>query len=332
MIAGPGWVAGEHIKAYLADDRTEIRAVVGTMPEDRARAAGYMEKRGFKCDYIEDYGAALRREDIDVVAICTISSMHFAQALAALQAGKHVFVEKPLCLGLDELKALRSASQGKRVRTHVGHICRYYPAARGIFDFVRDGGIGEVFYAESDYWHEIVGPWKVAAATAGSALLMGGVHSVDMMRWLIGEDRPAREVVAYAQGSRRRKDFDYDPTICMMVRFDDAVGKVATSLECDMPYVFHLHACGTAGAVRENGLFSDRFPGQKRFMALPADYPDDWDVARHPFSTEVNYFVNCIVNGEESELSFGRAYATYELIFAAELSAKAGRPVKLPLA
>jgi predicted dehydrogenase len=258
--------------------------------------------------------------------------MHFSQALAALQAGKHTFVEKPLCLSLEELKKLRASAERKHVTTHVGHVCRYYPAPRGLFNFIREGGIGEVFYVESDYWHDIKGLWKVKKETAGSALLMGGVHSVDMMRWLIGEDHDVREVFAYSHKAQWRSDFEYDPTLCMIVKFDNgAIGKMATSLECNMPYVFHLQACGTQGAVRNNGLFSERFPGQKRFMAIPADYPDDWDVAQHPFPTEINYFVDCILARRESELSFPRAFKTYELIFAAELSAQEGRPVKLPL-
>ncbi len=332
MVVGPGWVAGEHIKSFCANKNTEIRCIVGMVPEDKPRTDGYMQKYNFTCEYTENYEMALDRKDIDIVSICTINSMHAPQALAAIEAGKHTFVEKPLCLKFDELKKLRAATRRKGVTTQVGHVARFYAAPRGLFNVIRSGGIGDVFYVESDYWHDIKGPWKVKAATAGSALLMGAVHSVDMIRWLLGEEHAVREVFAYSLKAQWRKDFEYDPTICFIARFDNgAIGKVATSLECNMPYVFHLQACGTKGTIRNNGIFSEMFPGQKAFMSIPADYPDDWNVAQHPFPTEINYFVDCILKREESHLSIPRAYATYELIFAAQRSARQGKPVKLPL-
>lgn len=332
MVVGPGWVAGEHIKSYVHNPHTEIRVIAGMLPEDRVRAETYMQKFGFRCDYTDNYEKTLERQDVAIVAVCTINHLHYSQALAAVEAGKHTFVEKPLCFTLAELQRLREAAARHGVRTHVGHVARYYPAVRGLYNFVRDGGIGEVFYGECDYWHEIVGAWKVTTATGGSALLMGGCHAVDMVRWMMGEEREVKEVFAYSQPARRRRDFEYHPTISLLMRYEDgAIGRVATSLECNMPYVFHLQFNGTKGTIRNNGLFSERFPGQRRFMPIPADYPDDWDVAQHPFPTEVGYFVDCVRNNQESELSFAQAYKTYEVIFAAELSAREGRPVSLPM-
>jgi predicted dehydrogenase len=333
MVVGPGWVAGEHIKSFVANKNTEVRCIVGILPEDRDRARAYMHKYGFQCDYTEDYAGALARRDIDIVSICTINSAHAPQALQAVRAAKHVLVEKPLCLTFDHLKQLRTETQRMGVGTHVGHVCRYYPAPRALYNFIREGAIGEVFYVESDYWHDIKGIWKVKKETAGSALLMGAIHSVDMVRWLMGEEHDVAEVFAYSNRPVWRKDFEYDPTIAMLIKFDSgAIGRVGTSLECNMPYVFHMQANGTKGTVRNNGLFSEKFPAQRGFMSIPADYPDDWNVAQHPFPTEINYFVDCIVNRTDSELSFPRAYKTYELVFAAEMSAREGRPVKLPLA
>jgi hypothetical protein len=66
-------------------------------------------------------------------------------------------------------------------------------------------------------------------------------------------------------------------------------------------------------------------------MELPSVYPDDWDVSHHPFPQEVDYFVSCITGDVESDLSIPRAAKTYEVIFAAELSAREGKPVQLPL-
>jgi len=333
MVVGPGWVAGEHIKSYVQNPNTEVRVIAGMIPEDKGRADKYMAQYGFKCEYTDNFEKALDRKDIDIVAVCTINSMHAPQGLAAIEAGKHTFVEKPLCLTFEQLKKLKKATERKKVKTQVGHVCRWYPALVGLKQFVDSGGIGEVFYAESDYWHEIKGAWKVKKDTGGSALLMGGCHSVDMLRWMVGEQHEVKEVCAFSNKPAWRKYYEYDPTIAFVCKFDNGVvGKVATSLECNMPYVFHLQVNGTKGAIRNNGMFStERFPFARDFMKIPADYPDDWNVSHHPFPEEVAYFVDCVVQNRESHLSFPRAYKTYELIFAAELSAAEGRIVKLPL-
>jgi predicted dehydrogenase len=332
LIVGPGWVAGQHIMSYVRNPSTVIRSVVGMLPEDRSRAESYMAEYEFECQYTEDYEAALSRSDIDIVAVCTINHLHYSQSLAAIEAGKHTFVEKPLCFSLEELHSLVASTEKQGVQTHVGHVIRYYPAIVGLRNFLTSGGIGEISYCECDYWHEIIGDWKARIETGGSALLMGGCHSVDMVRWLVGEEVEVEEVFAYTSRPRRRKDFEYDPNVFFMMKFSNGVvGKVGTSLECNMPYVFHLQVNGTKGTIRNNGLFSDQFPQLQSFVSLPSQYPDDWNVSHHPFPDEVNDFVRCILEKKEPELSIPRAAKTYEVIFAAEQSAREGRPIQLPL-
>jgi predicted dehydrogenase len=302
------------------------------VPEDKSRARSYMDQYGFACDYTEDYLEALKRDDIDIVAVCTINHLHYRQSLAAIEAGKHTFVEKPLCFCLEELRNLVRAAEGKDVQTHVGHVIRYYPAIVGLKNFLSGGGIGDVSYCECDYWHEIVGDWKTTFETGGSALLMGGCHSADMLRWLVGEEIEVVEVFAYSSEPSRRKDFEYHPNVYVLVKFENGViGKVGTSLECNMPYVFHLQVNGTRGTIRNNGIFSEDFPELKDFVSLTSQYPDDWNVSHHPFPEEVNDFVGCILEEREPGLSIPRAAKTYELIFAAEQSAREGRAVQLPL-
>ena len=126
---------------------------------------------------------------------------------------------------------------------------------------------------------------------------------------------------------------EYDPTIALICKFDNgAIGRVSTSLECNMPYVFHLQVNGSKGCIRNNGIYSTSvFPGATGFMSIPATYPDDWNVSHHPFPEEVAYFIDCVAGDVESHVSIRRASKTYELTFAAELAAAEGRVVKLPV-
>ncbi|HON00975.1 MAG TPA: Gfo/Idh/MocA family oxidoreductase [Acidobacteriota bacterium] len=332
MVVGPGWVAGQHLAAFAARKDTEVRVIAGNGPEDRTRARGYCEKLGLSCDYVEDYGSALRREDVDVVCLCTPNYLHYEQAAEALAARKHVLLEKPMALKLEQAKDLVALAEAAGVRTHVGHVVRYYDAVRGLWQAVRGGEIGEVYYCEAGYWHEIAPGWKTSRAKAGDALLMAGCHAVDMVCWMMGEERRVRQVFAWSVPARRRTDFEYEPTMGLLLRFDNgSLGQVGVSLESRMPYSFHLQVNGTRGAVQRNGLYSDRFPGLRAFVPLPADYPDDAEVSRHPFPAEIEEFITAVREERESSLSFARAYPVYEVAFAAERSVRLGRPVDLPL-
>ena len=114
MVIGPGWVAGEHVKGYCQDPRTEIRAIVGCVPEDKARAEAYMAEFGFRADYYEDLDQALARDDIQIVSVCTFNCMHYEQTLACIQAGKNVLCEKPLCFTVAEAEELKALADAKK--------------------------------------------------------------------------------------------------------------------------------------------------------------------------------------------------------------------------
>ena len=159
LVVGPGWVAGQHLQAYLSNGQVEVKAIAGVLPEDKERANTYMDKMGFKCAYFSDYETALSQPDIQIVSVCTINHLHYEQSLAALQAGKHVLAEKPLCFTAEEAQELAGEATTRNLYTHVGHVVRFYPAIQGLYSLVRSGDLGEVFYCESGYWHEIIGEW-----------------------------------------------------------------------------------------------------------------------------------------------------------------------------
>ncbi len=334
LVIGPGWVSEEHIKGYLRNPNTEIRAIAGVVEEDRARTARLMSEYGFKCEYFGDYKKALKNNDIQLASVCTINSMHYIQSLHCIRSGKHTLTEKPVAMTVREAFILASESEKHNVKTHAGHVARYYGAIKQIKNILNKGGLGDIFYGECDYWHEITGEWKVKKKTGGSSLLMGGVHAVDMLRFLMGEQREIREVFAYSAASARRRDFDYHPNIVMLLNFKDGgIGKIGSSLECAMPYVFHLQICGTKGSVRNRDVYFEKKKGKSfelKHSIIEEGYPDDWNVAHHPFPEEIDSFVDCVVKDVAPELSFEKAYKTYEVIFAAEESARTGKPVKLP--
>jgi predicted dehydrogenase len=329
LIIGTGWVSGEHINAYIANPNTEIRGLCNIHPEKAERVRN---QYGLDCPVSSDYRELLKRSDVDIVSVCTIHSSHYEEAMASLEAGKHVMVEKPLCMSLEQAYHLKELTAKTRLKTAVGFVARWYPASQVLKNMVDAGLIGEPYYIESDYWHEVAPGWKSSADSAGTALLTGGVHAVDMMRYFQKPGVEVVEVFAYAYPPGRRPDFTYDPTIALMVKFDNgSVGKVGCCLQPSMPYVFHLQVLGTQGAIRGPRIYSETLQADQIFMEVPGVYPDSFDVTHHPFDQEIDYFIECIVSDQEPMIGIPDAFKTHEIAFAAEQSAKTGKPVSLPL-
>jgi len=328
LIVGPGWVAGEHIKGYVRDPRTEVVAGVGFRPEDRERWEHYGEQFGFEGRYYDDLDEALAESGAQVASVTTINHMHYPHALAAVEAGLHVLCEKPMALAPEQVDGLVAAAEGRGVFTHVGHVVRWYSAVAELKRRADEGAFGDFYYGEADYFHEYVGEWKTKAATGGSSWLMGGIHAVDLLLWFMGYDSPIAEVYSAWQPARWRRDYDYETSCVAILRFADGrLGKLATDAETCTPYTFRLRLHGTRGGVNQ-ALYHTAGMPRKQWAKQDGLYPDDWDVEEHPFPAEIRSFIDCIERGEDSPLCFARAAKAYHLIFAMEESARTGRPVK----
>ena len=333
-ILGTGDVSGEHIKAYEANPHTEVRAILS---RDKAKAETKAKAFGLaNCGAYTDLDELLKRDDIHMASICTPHHLHVEQGVACAQAGKHVIVEKPIALDLEGLRKLDAAVRKANVRSVVSFVLRWNPLYETIKVMLADGTIGSVYYAEVDYLHGIPKAysgysWISKKAYGGTALLTGGCHAVDGLRWFIGKE--AVEVFGYANFSKSNPlGYEYEPNSVSLVKFEDGtMGKVATSIEFMAPYAFNISLMGDRGAIRDNRLFTKRWPGQTSWAAIPTILPDSGAVTHHPFLAEIDHFVDCILSGSESHCNIADAVKTHEICLASEKSRKTGQPVRLPL-
>jgi predicted dehydrogenase len=333
-IVGTGWVSGEHVKAFKANPHTEVRGVVS---RDQGRATVWAKEQGLTtCQAYEQLARMLEDPSIKIVSICTPHHLHAAQAIAAAKAGKHLVLEKPVALDLASLRDLQAAVRASKVKTVVSFVLRWNPLFETLKALLADGVVGQLFYAEVDYLHG-VGPWyaqyewNIKKSIGGTSLLTAGCHAVDGLRWFVGQR--VVEVFSYANFSHRNPlAYEYEPNSVTLVKFEDGtVGKVASSIECVMPYSFNIKLLGDGGTIRNNQVFSKRWVGQKDWATIPTILPDSGDVTHHPFRPLVNDFVDCILSDRESHAGLDDAAETHEICYAAEMSMRENRPVSLPL-
>jgi predicted dehydrogenase len=331
-IHGAGWVAGAHAASWLRNLHVRIVSISDVRKE---RAEHLARRLGLDCAVRDRYDDVLGDDRVEVIDLCGPSHVHAEQGIAAAQAGKHVLVEKPMALSMEENRALRDAVASAGVKTLAGFVLRWNPAVQCIRSLVSSGAIGRPFYVEIDYWHGL-GPahhaWDLHSRTktGGSAMLLGGCHAVDAMRWLSGDE--VVEVTAVANNQKGL--FEYDANVVAIMKFaGGAIGKTSALFDCEMPYTLNIDLAGTEGEIRDNRLWSKRLmPGQTGWSTIPTVLPTTADVSHHPFDAEINHFVECIRAGRESHCSVADAYRTHELCLAIDRSiAEGGRPVRLPL-
>lgn len=333
-VVGTGWVSGEHMAAYQANPNTELVAVCGRTKESAERK---LKEYGYSAKIYIDIEEMLGKEEIDVVSICTPNNLHPEETILAAKHKKHVLIEKPVALNEKDMNRMIEAVERNKVKTLVSFVLHWNPLLMTIDKLLKDDAIGEIYYGEVDYFHGI-GPWykqyawNIKKEVGGSSLLSAGCHAVDALLWFVG--RKPVEVFAYSARSKNAdfKEYEYDPTSLTLIRFEDgSMGKVACSLDCKTPYIFNIELFGSKGTIRNNQVFSHKFPGQTGYATIPTILPDSGDVRHHPFEGEINHLVDCILNDKKPFPDLMDAAVTHRVIFASDLSAIKGQPLKIVL-
>jgi len=334
-IVGVGWVAGAHIATFKSVQGATVTGVCDSRELD---CAELQKAHGIPLQVYPSLTDMLSDPDIDIVDICTPHPCHAPQAIAAAQAGKHVLIEKPMCLSFEDAKAMRQAIRAAEVNTCICFECRFSKHFSLIRSCIDEGLLGDVHYAEVDYYHG-VGPWygqytwNVKKEMGGSSLLTAGCHALDGLLFFV--DSEVEEVSAYSTRSKGEPftPYEYDTTSVTILKFKDGrIGKVASVIDCLQPYYFHIHLVGSKGSLLDNRIYSEKLKGmdKSKWSTLETALIDSGDVKDHPYQPQFQAFVDSIHNGERMpHTGFETAMETHRVIFAAERSLQTRRPVKM---
>jgi predicted dehydrogenase len=200
VIGGGGIAAEGHISGYKLDPRCKVVAV---WDNDLPRVREQALRLGVShiCETLDEL---LSREDIQGVSICTPDHLHGEHAHAALVAGKHVLVEKPMTTTREDAELLVQDVRKTRLVFLVGQIVHFQPSIRAMVEAYRAGELGEVWLAESDYISDMrryygpdgQTPWRTDPSAPQDILLGGGCHSMGVLMWAM--ETKVKQVFAYA--------------------------------------------------------------------------------------------------------------------------------------
>ncbi|MQA24461.1 MAG: gfo/Idh/MocA family oxidoreductase [Micromonosporaceae bacterium] len=254
-LIGCGGISRAHVRGYLAVP--DVAAVVAVADIDPASARERAAQAG-GARVFADYRRMLEDGGIDAVDICLPHHLHADAVIAAAKAGKHILIEKPLCLTAAEAEQIADAVQACGVTLMCAHDQLTLPAVARAKELITSGALGRVYELRAtDAFFNDFDPatagWRAHTATSGGGELIDtGYHPTYLLLHLAGS-RPA-EVTAML--SNHRLGFmEGEDSARVLVRFEDgAVGEIATSWAYDpAPFTGKFSVVGELGSLWSDG-------------------------------------------------------------------------------
>jgi predicted dehydrogenase len=190
-IIGVGQIGKRHIQLYAEVPEADIVAVADVRPDEAARVARDNAIPSVNTDYCD----LLARDDIQAVDVCLHNRLHAPVTIAALQAGKNVYCEKPMSWVYAEARAMYDTAQRVGKLLHIQLNTLYEAEARAAKRLIDEGRLGDIYYAKSSHYRRRGRPYVDGYGTAqfvqketagGGAMLDMAVYHIARMLWLLG--------------------------------------------------------------------------------------------------------------------------------------------------
>jgi len=279
-VIGVGFWGRNHARVYMEIPEAEL---IGVCDINSERAKETAEKYGVKA--YTDSRKLLKRDDVDAVSICTWTTTHAKETIRALEAGKHVLVEKPIASTVKEAKQMVQMAEKEELILMTGFIERFNPGIERVIKTINGSSVGVSATARRvSQWPERIGDVGVVKDSA--------IHDIDMMRYIFGED--PKNVFAKAGKLRHKRFEDYAQ---IMLTFSH--GKTAF-IEANWltPYrVRKLIVTGSRGIVTLDYLSQEIVIETEEKTFIPRY---KWE---EPLKRELEHFVKCVIENKQPLVS-----------------------------
>src|SRR6266849_6311984 len=246
-IIGGGNISDTHARATREIDGVEIAAIYGTNREKSARLA-----QTYGAKLYDDLGAFLEHQPMQIVLIGSPSGLHAEQGIAAARRGLHVLVEKPIDITTERADALIDECARANVKLGVFFQDRVAPGVRRLKELVDDGQIGKPilvsgrvkWYRPPEYYSG--SRWRgTLALDGGGALMNQGVHTVDLLLWLMGDVERV-----YAKAKTALHKIEAEDTVVATLEFaNGAIGTLEAATSVYPGYSRRVELTGSEGTI-----------------------------------------------------------------------------------
>lgn len=306
-VIGCGFFGRMHAEVYTKLPNVELVAICDLLEERAKEIAATLRTVSYT-----DYNEILLRNDIDAVDICVPDDSHTEVALKAIQAKKHILVEKPLADSVENARQIYDAAKEYEQKFMVAHILRFDPRIVKAYEIIKNGDLGKIIYVSSRRKSPISGARHYARHC--ELITHSGVHDIDLVRWFVGSEY--KTVYAKSRSERlKEENLNVHDAILALFTFDNGV---IYSLEnCwVLPERYPSYIDAKVEVVGTKGfLYIDFFDhGLRVYNIEGADHPDliHWPELMGErlgdLREELIHFVNCILNDEKPRVSLKDGY------------------------
>jgi predicted dehydrogenase len=328
-FAGAGYIINIHARAAQAQPDVELAAVVEKYWD---KSAGLAKIFNIKHRY-ETVEQMLEAGEVDALVIGTPNFLHAPQAVAALKAGVHVMVEKPMAMNAREAEEMMQASAQSGAALMVAHCWRF--DADVLWLKGQAPKLGRLVRTKGYGVHTLWGPsgWFTKKEFAGGGALADmGIHALDTARFLLGDPKP---VSVYAKIGTYYRDFDVDDTGVIIVEWDSG----ATSyIESGW---WQPHADGPEAATQLYGTqgFGQLFPTRLELPILEEErvdvvdsgygFPRQEHCPQSMYDAQMAYFIECIREKKTPVPGAREGLMNMKVVDAAYESSRTGKVVEI---
>jgi len=341
LLLGAGFIADIHAECF---QRFVPEAeVVGVYARQASKAEAFARRHQIPRWY-DNMEQAIEAAGAELVDVCLPNFLHYQAVLTAARAGKHVIVEKPLCMNLEEADAMIQACTKAGVLLMYAEELCFAPKYERVRQLVREGAVGQVFQLRQCEKHS--GPhsdWFYDVEQSGGGVLMDmGCHGLAWLRWVLGKDCKPVQVQAHLQtGLRHKQRTRGEENSVLVVTFENGVlGIVENSWAKPGGMDDRVEVYGTEGVV-----YADLFIGNSALTYSEKGYgyalekagsTQGWtftifeEAFNQGYPQELRHFIQCVQHGSPPLVTGEDGKAVMEMLLAAYASAGLGRPVSLP--
>ncbi|MDR1765059.1 MAG: Gfo/Idh/MocA family oxidoreductase [Lachnospiraceae bacterium] len=340
-LLGSGFIANIHAESYSRFvPEARVAAVYG---RDSAHVGAFAKSHGIPKAY-GDIDALLAGEDIDIVDMCLPNYLHHGAVMKAIKAGKHVIIEKPLCLTLEEADEMIDAAKKAGVLLMYAEELCFAPKYERVRALVEAGAVGKVYQLKQSEKHNGPhSPWFYNKETSGGGVVMDmGCHALTWFDWM---NKGAKPVSVYADMKTvMHGDItECDDSTLMIVEYDNGVTCLAEDSWAkhggmdDRIEVYGTKGVTYADLFRGNSALTYSLDGYDYAMEK-AGASQGWtftvfeEAFNQGYPQELAHFVSCVREGKTPIVTAEDGRKTLAVIYGAYESVRTGAKVKLPFA
>jgi predicted dehydrogenase len=321
-IVGCGYISRAHIEAYRSYGDVDLSLC--DVDLEKAKAIG----RQYGVDsFFQDHRKVLERDDIEIVDICLPNSLHEEVAVAALNAGKHVLLEKPIATTLSGADAIIAAAKVADGKFMVAESDRFVKASAKTDALIAEGAVGKVFWVQGNAFGTFEpSGWRLSKSMLGGGVLVEwGIHYVHTVNWLCGGE--PQMVYARLHGNTY-PEMEGEDTAFVMIEYASGItGQINVGYGViGAPRPPHLMVCGSEGTLwQDRGLWLHRRVrlSDPPELILPESHYDD------AVKAGIHHFLDCVRLDQEPLVSGELARRDLTVVMGAYRSSDEKRAIRL---